>query len=194
MQTVQTRLSVSYLLRGNQAGARDCSCPCNPCDCNPCECPGASRAPRWRLSLYRLAEGHFAKISLLGREMLLLCLALAPEGQATDPRAWQEVILTDVSANPATVLQLLEEIEEHIEALPAEVCEQAHRPGRRAVYAVPLAYQQHESSPQLRVDFVPAEARLLRAAEPRPMQPPASWSYNGPLAPRGSFVWQSPLR
>ncbi|WP_322480415.1 hypothetical protein [Thermogemmatispora sp.] len=194
MQTLQTRQSVPYLLRGSLAGARDCSCPCNPCDCNPCECPGASRAPSWRLSLYRLAEGHFAKLSLLGHEMLLLCLALAPEKEAADPKAWQEVILTEASVDPETVLKLLEAIEEHLEALPAEVREQAPRPIRRAVYALPLVYQQHASTPRLSVNFQPAEARLLRAAEPEPMQPPAPWSYNGPLAPRGSFVWQSPLR
>ncbi|MBX5457436.1 MAG: hypothetical protein IRZ31_11090 [Thermogemmatispora sp.] len=192
MQTVQTRLPASYLLKGNAAGARDCSCPCNPCDCNPCECPGASRWPGWRLSLYQLVEGHFERISLYGHEMLLLCLAL-PQREA-EPTSWQEVILCEATANPATVLKLLEGIEEYLEALPAEVQGTVRRPTRRAVYAVPLVYQQEGTTPLLRVDFAPSTARLLRAAEPEPAWTPPAWSYNGPLASRGLFVWQSPLR
>ncbi|WP_376793579.1 hypothetical protein [Thermogemmatispora sp.] len=191
-QTVQIRPSVSYLVKGSLAGARDCSCPCDPCDCNPCECPGASRWPGWRLSLYHLLEGHYERISLYGHELLLLCLAL-PQREA-DPTSWQEIILTAASANPTTVLKLLEGIEEHLEALPAEVQGQAPRPGRRAVYAVPLAYEEQGSSPVLRVEFLPARARLLRTAEAGLAYPPPAWTYSGPLARRGSFLWQSPLR
>lgn len=124
--------------------------------------------------------------------MLLLCLAL-PQREA-EPTSWQEVILCEATANPATVLKLLEGIEEYLEALPAEVQGTVRRPTRRAVYAVPLVYQQEGTTPLLRVDFAPSTARLLRAAEPEPAWTPPAWSYNGPLASRGLFVWQSPLR
>jgi hypothetical protein len=189
----QTSLSLSYLLKGSLAGARDCDCPCNPCDCDPCECPRATRLPRWRLSLYQLAEGHINGVPLRLVRGLFVCLALPLH--ASDPGSWQELILIDCSTNTLeALLPVLEEIEEHLQALPAEVRGQVARPARRAVYALPLLYEQQGTTPLLRVQFVPSEATLLRAAAPAPATPPPAWSYSGPLALRGQFSWQSTPR
>lgn len=178
--TTQQRVRI----HGELFGARGCSgCSCDPCDCNPCNCGDSATPsyPAWRVSGCMIITGAIHRVDV--SQHLVLSLAQPLREGATDE--WQEVMLVDQWATPAQIDALLAVCEERLESIPAEV--KTYTRTRRAVYQAPMSYEHGAEGPVLHVSFVQEQAKLIRAGASPAQITFRAWTYDGPIALRGSI-------
>jgi hypothetical protein len=177
----------THTVRGTQAavkgvlfGARGGSCSCDPCDCNPCKCGDsvASNPPLWRVSGCAIKEGSVGQADMT--HLVLLSLA-QPRADGT----WEEILLVEKQATVEQVAGLLALFEEELESLPAEIGPLPRV--QRAVYRVPLDYRPDAARPLLRVTLAHDSIICVRPSKQDECAFPREWSYDGPMALRGSF-------
>jgi hypothetical protein len=136
--------------------------------------------PAWRVSGYMITDGEIHGVNV--SQHLILSLAQPAHEGATDE--WQEVMLVDQQATPAQIDALLAVCEDRLESIPAEV--KTYSRTQRAVYQTPMSYAYSAEGPVLHVAFVQEQATLIRKGA-RPAQNTfEAWTYDGPMALRGS--------
>ncbi|GER91238.1 hypothetical protein KDW_54000 [Dictyobacter vulcani] len=186
-----TVIQQNYLLKGSVFGARGDSCSCNPCDCNPCKCADGVNGgtgpnyPFWRVNGYYIEAGTIQDLDV----SKLTIMSMTQPVYANNNELWQEVFLIDARATTEQSTALLSIFEHHLDSVPAEVAPLPHT--QRAIYKAQLAYLPAEKgNPTFHAIFTPAQTSLLRAASDPEAYQARSWSYDGPMALRNTFVFK----
>ena len=178
--TIQQRVRI----HGELFGARGCSgCSCDPCDCDPCNCGDSATPsyPAWRVSGCMIITGEMHGVDV--SQHLVLSLAQPVREGATDE--WQEVMLVDQRATSEQIDALLAACEERLASIPAEV--KSYARAQQAVYQVPMSYEYGAEGPVLHVAFVQEQAELIREGANPAQNTFRAWTYDGPMALRGSI-------